>query len=306
MNLREKRLPSTLLFVALIVSACGGTETTSTTTSDASAGAPGSGGNTGTAGDMTGSGGTATGTGGVDMTGSGGSTGTGGSPDGGSCVPACTTYQACCAGKCVKLVNDPMNCGGCAVQCKGATPFCEEGMCKAAPCEKEAGACGNGSCCGSNCCTSGELCCETQGPIPSGPTCFKPTADAPTCPQGCAPLCISDRSLKRDIEPIDPFAVLDTVSRLPISTWSYKSDPTGVRHMGPMAQDFKAAFGLGDTDRGYYSVDAHGVSIAAIQALYELGQEQSHRIDRLEKENEVLRRQVEILDAKAGPVPHVR
>jgi hypothetical protein len=85
---------------------------------------------------------------------------------------------------------------------------------------------------------------------------------------------------------------LDTVSRLPISTWSYKSDPTDVRHMGPMAQDFKAAFGLGDTDRGYYSIDAHGVSLAAIQALYELGQEQSRRIDRLEKENESLRRLV--------------
>ena len=122
----------------------------------------------------------------------------------------------------------------------------------------------------------------------SGPVCFTPTPDQMTCPQGCAPLCKSDRSLKRDIEPIDRFAVLDTVSRLPISTWSYKTDPTDVRHMGPMAQDFKAAFGLGDTDRGYYSIDAHGVSLAAIQALYELGQEQSRRIDRLEKENESL------------------
>jgi hypothetical protein len=128
--------------------------------------------------------------------------------------------------------------------------------------------------------------------------CYTPTADQPTCPQGCAPLCISDRTLKRDIEPIDRFAVLDTVSRLPISTWSYKSDPTGVRHMGPMAQDFKAAFGLGDTDRGYYSVDAHGVSIAAIQALYELELEQSRRIDRLERENATLRHQVDSLDSK--------
>src|SRR5204863_10055343 len=113
-------------------------------------------------------------------------------------------------------------------------------------------------------------------------------------------LCICDRTLKCDIEPIGPFAVLDTVSRLPISTWTYKSDPTGVRHMGPMAQDFKAAFGLGDTDRGYYSVDAHGVSIAAIQALYELELEQSRRIDRLETENASLRHQMESLDSTAG------
>ena len=110
---------------------------------------------------------------------------------------------------------------------------------------------------------------------------------------GCAPLCQSDRALKHEVEPVDRFAVLDAVSRLPISTWSYKSEPSEVRHMGPMAQDFKQAFGLGDTDRGYYSVDAHGVSLAAIQALYEMSLGQSHRIDALERENRTLRSQLD-------------
>jgi hypothetical protein len=277
MNLHDILGP-TLIVSALMVGACGGTETTTNGADAASTGSAGSSGVTGTGGN--------TGTGGVDMTGAGGSAT-------GSCSPACIPERTCCAGKCVNPMNDPTNCGGCGVQCKGPTPYCE-GMCQATPCDRDGG-CGNGSCCGSNCCLSGDLCCSPQGPLDQGPVCYTPTADQPTCPQGCAPLCISDRSLKRDIEPIDRFAVLDTVSRLPISTWSYKTDPS-VRHMGPMAQDFKAAFGLGDTDRGYYSVDAHGVTIAAIQALYERSVEQSRKIDDLERENGKLRHQLEALD----------
>jgi hypothetical protein len=126
--------------------------------------------------------------------------------------------------------------------------------------------------------------------------CVTPTPDQPTCPQGCAPLCKSDRNLKRDILPVDKEAVLESVSRLPISTWAYKTDSPDVRHLGPMAQDFRAAFGLGDTDRGYYSVDAHGVALASIQALYELAKEQSRHIEQLERDNAELRERINRLD----------
>jgi hypothetical protein len=95
--------------------------------------------------------------------------------------------------------------------------------------------------------------------------------------------------LKRDVEPVDQNAILESVARLPVSTWSYKSEDPSVRHMGPMAQDFRAAFGLGDTDRAYDPIDAHGVAFAAIQGLYEQVREQSARIDHLERENEALR-----------------
>jgi trimeric autotransporter adhesin len=59
----------------------------------------------------------------------------------------------------------------------------------------------------------------------------------------------SDRNLKRDVEPIDDQAVLESVARMPISTWSYRTDDPSVRHLGPMAQDCHSAFGLGSTDR---------------------------------------------------------
>jgi hypothetical protein len=100
---------------------------------------------------------------------------------------------------------------------------------------------------------------------------------------------VSDRNLKRDVVPVDVQAVLESVARLPVSTWSYKSDTPSVRHLGPMAQDFYAAFGLGDTDRAYDAIDAHGVTLAAIKALYERVQEGEERIERLERENRNLR-----------------
>jgi hypothetical protein len=100
---------------------------------------------------------------------------------------------------------------------------------------------------------------------------------------------VSDRNLKHDIVPVDEEAVLETLATVPVSTWSYKSDDPSVRHLGPMAQDLYAAFGLGNTDRAYNPIDAHGIALAAIKALYERMQAQDARIDRLERENRSLR-----------------
>jgi hypothetical protein len=77
----------------------------------------------------------------------------------------------------------------------------------------------------------------------------------------------SDRALKTDVVRIDDAEVLDKVSRLPISRWSYVSE-RGVRHVGPMAQDFYAAFGVGEDDKHITSIDEDGVALAAIKALH--------------------------------------
>ncbi len=78
----------------------------------------------------------------------------------------------------------------------------------------------------------------------------------------------SDRTLKTAITPVSPRDILDKVEQLPVAVWQFKDTP-GVTHMGPMAQDFHAAFGLGNTDAGITTVDADGVALAAIQALAE-------------------------------------
>ncbi len=61
--------------------------------------------------------------------------------------------------------------------------------------------------------------------------------------------------------------VLDRLGELPVSVWTYGFDHRSVRHLGPMAQDFAAAFGLGSSTRRIETVDALGVCMAGIQAL---------------------------------------
>jgi hypothetical protein len=78
---------------------------------------------------------------------------------------------------------------------------------------------------------------------------------------------VSDRNAKAGFSPVQADEVLDGVLSLPLSKWHYKSEPPEIQHIGPMAQDFKAAFGVGADDKHIFQIDADGVSFAAIQAL---------------------------------------
>ena len=107
----------------------------------------------------------------------------------------------------------------------------------------------------------------------------------------------SSRDLKGDFAAVDPQAILERVVAMPVSTWSY-NDAAGVRHLGPMAEDFHASFGLGSTDKAIATVDSDGVALAAIQGL--------HR--KLEDENAELRRRIELLEAvvrRLAPAPEL-
>ncbi|HLA63573.1 MAG TPA: tail fiber domain-containing protein [Rhodothermales bacterium] len=78
----------------------------------------------------------------------------------------------------------------------------------------------------------------------------------------------SDRNRKEDFRAVDGEEILDRIRTLPITTWNYRDEADEVRHMGPMAQDFHAAFGLGGTDSTHIgTVDADGVLLASVQAL---------------------------------------
>ena len=77
----------------------------------------------------------------------------------------------------------------------------------------------------------------------------------------------SDRNAKENFTPVDPREVLDKVAALPLTRWNFKNDAATAPHLGPMAQDFHAAFGLGTDDRHIATVDADGVALAAIQGL---------------------------------------
>jgi hypothetical protein len=77
----------------------------------------------------------------------------------------------------------------------------------------------------------------------------------------------SDRTGKDEIIAVDPEEVLRKVVAMPVSTWQWKTEPGAIRHMGPMAQDFHAAFGLGSSEKQIVTIDADGVALAAIQGL---------------------------------------
>jgi hypothetical protein len=78
---------------------------------------------------------------------------------------------------------------------------------------------------------------------------------------------VSDRNLKANIDAVDVGAILDALVAIPIATWNYTSQAESIRHIGPMAQDFMSAFGVGEDERHITTVDADGVALAAIQGL---------------------------------------
>ncbi len=89
---------------------------------------------------------------------------------------------------------------------------------------------------------------------------------------------VSDRNVKANLAPVEGREVLTRLTSVPIQTWNYASQQPSVRHIGPMAQDFHAAFGMGEDDKRIDLVDANGVALAAIQGLYRLVQEKDAQI----------------------------
>ena len=84
----------------------------------------------------------------------------------------------------------------------------------------------------------------------------------------------SDRNMKKAFSFVSARDVLDKVVELPVTTWRFKSEDDSIRHIGPMAQDFMAAFGYGVNDTHITATDADGVALAAIQGLYAMQREE--------------------------------
>jgi hypothetical protein len=95
---------------------------------------------------------------------------------------------------------------------------------------------------------------------------------------------VSDRNRKENFLALDGEDVLARLRSVPVSSWNYITQERSIRHMGPMAQDFYAAFGLGENELMINSVDMDGVSLAAIHAL-------TARTDALQAENATLRQE---------------
>jgi hypothetical protein len=89
---------------------------------------------------------------------------------------------------------------------------------------------------------------------------------------------LSSREQKHNITAMSSQTVLNKVLALPIKEWSYKDSIDNIRHIGPMAEDFYQAFGLGESETGIATLDTSGVALAAIQGLNEKLTEQDEAL----------------------------
>jgi hypothetical protein len=108
---------------------------------------------------------------------------------------------------------------------------------------------------------------------------------------------LCDRDSKENFAPVDSRDILDRVAAMPIATWNWKAQADGVKHLGPTAQDFAAAFGLGTDDKGIATVDADGVALAAIQGLNQKLEEKEAEVETLRAEKDALEARVARLEA---------
>lgn len=107
----------------------------------------------------------------------------------------------------------------------------------------------------------------------------------------------SDRNAKENFSPINTSAVLEKVAAMPITSWRYKNDEA--THIGPVAQDFHAAFNLnGNDDKRISVVDEGGVALAAIQGLNQKLKEKDAQIQDLQKSIAELKAMVAQLAAR--------
>ncbi|TGE23944.1 hypothetical protein E5K00_01645 [Hymenobacter aquaticus] len=109
----------------------------------------------------------------------------------------------------------------------------------------------------------------------------------------------SDRRKKHRFEVVAGEDVLRRLRQVPITRWSYKADPATVRHLGPIAQDFRRAFGLGPDSISISTVDADGVALAGVQALDARTTAQARQLAALQAENAALKTRLDALERRA-------
>lgn len=108
----------------------------------------------------------------------------------------------------------------------------------------------------------------------------------------------SDRNRKENFAVVDRSALLKKIAALPITRWNYRDDDPAVQHIGPVAQDFRALFGVGNDDKSISTIDPAGIALAAIQELYR----KSLEIDDLRAQlNELRDLVVQIQTQQAAP-----
>ena len=111
---------------------------------------------------------------------------------------------------------------------------------------------------------------------------------------------LSDRNAKKDFTPVNSEEVLEKLAALPITRWHYRWEETNSPpHLGPMAQDFKAAFYPGTDDKTITTQEADGVALAAIQGLNQKLERKDAELNELKNAVRELQELVQALGQKS-------
>lgn len=112
-----------------------------------------------------------------------------------------------------------------------------------------------------------------------------PDAGVALAADGTAWGTISARAAKENLVDVDPVEILEKLAALNIQQWNYRFHDASVKQIGPMAEDFKAAFGLNGPYTGTITTqEIDGVALAAIQGLNRKLEERDAVIAQLQAE----------------------
>jgi hypothetical protein len=109
---------------------------------------------------------------------------------------------------------------------------------------------------------------------------------------------VSDRNRKENFLALDGEDILARLRGVPVTTWNYRTQDRSIRHMGPMAQDLHAAFGLGESELMINSIDIDGINLRGVQAVADRTDALRVEVQTLIAENAALRGQVSDLESR--------
>ncbi|HEU0299670.1 MAG TPA: tail fiber domain-containing protein, partial [Longimicrobium sp.] len=106
--------------------------------------------------------------------------------------------------------------------------------------------------------------------------------------------CASSRTLKENYEPVNGEDVLMRIRSVPVTTWNMIGGDANVRHLGPVAEDFWGAFGLGLGETAIGLGDIDGVTFAGVKALEARTVDLQQQLDR--RTSQVLELEAQVAD----------
>jgi hypothetical protein len=123
---------------------------------------------------------------------------------------------------------------------------------------------------------------------------------------------LSSWNIKANFALVEGKTVLQRLINVPVGTWNYRDQALSIRHMGPQAEDFYAAFGLGEDERHISTIDGNGVALAAIQGLQQMLKEQEdqmiaqqRKIAILEAEKAMQQERIAVMERRLAKIAEV-